>query len=242
MGDRSAHPPASRPAIAGSAGGLEPGRAGRVATAVGLERRVGRRLERSRFAQPCPVVLLAMIPPLQFRAGSGCRLVLATPVVAWGAWPFHRAAPGQPASRRQPPWTPDQRRCARPSAGRCTRWSSAGVARSRCPSLLPAAGAHGDLPRGGRHGDDVPAGRTLFRGASEGPRRFGSAGLLKLGAKDVAVLRDGVEVPGRRLVRCGLGTGSSSGPASRSPTDGVVETGTTRSTPACSPARAYRSR
>ncbi|MFM9135541.1 MAG: heavy metal translocating P-type ATPase [bacterium] len=44
------------------------------------------------FALAVPVVLLAMIPPLQFPGWQWVSLVLATGVVAWGAWPFHRAA------------------------------------------------------------------------------------------------------------------------------------------------------
>ena len=39
-----------------------------------------------------PVVALAMIPPLQFRNWQWACLALASPVVVWGAWPFHRAA------------------------------------------------------------------------------------------------------------------------------------------------------
>ena len=39
-----------------------------------------------------PVVALAMVPALQFTGWQWVSLVLATPVVTWGAWPFHRAA------------------------------------------------------------------------------------------------------------------------------------------------------
>jgi Cu+-exporting ATPase len=39
-----------------------------------------------------PVIALAMVPVLQFPAWQWVSLVLATPVVAWGAWPLHRAA------------------------------------------------------------------------------------------------------------------------------------------------------
>jgi Cu+-exporting ATPase len=39
-----------------------------------------------------PVLLLAMIEPLQFDNWQWLSLQLATPVVLWGAWPFHRAA------------------------------------------------------------------------------------------------------------------------------------------------------
>lgn len=39
-----------------------------------------------------PVVVLAMVPPLQFDYWQWLSLTLAAPVVVWGAWPFHRAA------------------------------------------------------------------------------------------------------------------------------------------------------
>jgi Cu+-exporting ATPase len=39
-----------------------------------------------------PVALLAMVPALQFSGWKWVSLVLATPVVFWSGWPFHRAA------------------------------------------------------------------------------------------------------------------------------------------------------
>ena len=39
-----------------------------------------------------PVLALAMIPPLQFDGWQWLSLQLATPVVLWGGWLFHRAA------------------------------------------------------------------------------------------------------------------------------------------------------
>jgi len=39
-----------------------------------------------------PVLVLGMMPALQFRGWQWLSLVLATPVVFWGGWPFHRAA------------------------------------------------------------------------------------------------------------------------------------------------------
>jgi Cu+-exporting ATPase len=39
-----------------------------------------------------PVLLLSMIPALQFDNWQWLALQLATPAVVWGAWPFHRAA------------------------------------------------------------------------------------------------------------------------------------------------------
>ncbi|MEU3820314.1 cation transporter, partial [Streptomyces sp. NPDC030392] len=39
-----------------------------------------------------PVVAMAMVPALQFTNWQWLSLVLATPVVVYAAWPFHRAA------------------------------------------------------------------------------------------------------------------------------------------------------
>ena len=39
-----------------------------------------------------PVLLLSMIEPLQFESWQWLALQLATPVVLWGGWPFHKAA------------------------------------------------------------------------------------------------------------------------------------------------------
>jgi P-type Cu+ transporter len=39
-----------------------------------------------------PVVLMSMVPALQFDYWQWVALQLSTPVVLWGAWPFHRAA------------------------------------------------------------------------------------------------------------------------------------------------------
>ncbi|MGK2938570.1 MAG: heavy metal translocating P-type ATPase [Solirubrobacteraceae bacterium] len=39
-----------------------------------------------------PVFAMSMIPPLQFDNWQWAALALASPVVAWGAWPFHHAA------------------------------------------------------------------------------------------------------------------------------------------------------
>jgi len=39
-----------------------------------------------------PVLVLAMVAPLQFDNWQWLSLTLAAPVVVWGAWPFHRAA------------------------------------------------------------------------------------------------------------------------------------------------------
>lgn len=39
-----------------------------------------------------PVLVVSMVPTLQFDNWQWLSLQLATPVVLWGAWPFHRAA------------------------------------------------------------------------------------------------------------------------------------------------------
>ena len=39
-----------------------------------------------------PVIAMAMVPALQFTNWQWLSLTLAAPVVAWGAWPFHKAA------------------------------------------------------------------------------------------------------------------------------------------------------
>lgn len=39
-----------------------------------------------------PVVLLSMVPALQFTHWQWLALTLASPVVVWGGWPFHRSA------------------------------------------------------------------------------------------------------------------------------------------------------
>ncbi len=44
------------------------------------------------WALALPVLVLSMVPPLQFTHWQWLALQLATPVVLWGAYPFHRAA------------------------------------------------------------------------------------------------------------------------------------------------------
>ena len=46
-----------------------------------------------------PVLLMAMIPALQFDNWQWLSLNLATPVVLWGAWPFHTGDLGEPQAR-----------------------------------------------------------------------------------------------------------------------------------------------
>jgi len=72
-----------------------------------------------------PVHVLAMVPALQFDKWQWLSLQLATPVVIWGAWPFHRAAL---ANARHAAATMDTLvsvACSRRGCGRCMRCSSA---------------------------------------------------------------------------------------------------------------------
>ena len=59
------------------------------------EARDGRRLVPRMLvsaALSVPIILNAMIEPLHFPGWEWVSLVLATPVVLWGGWPFHRSA------------------------------------------------------------------------------------------------------------------------------------------------------
>jgi Cu+-exporting ATPase len=146
-----------------------------------------------------PVVAMAMIPALQFEYWQWASLTLAAPVVVWGAWPFHRAAV---TNLRHGAATMDTLISVGVSAA--FLWSlwalflgGAGMpGMTMTFSLMPTAG------------DDVPhlylevaAAVTVFillgRYLEARAKRSSGAALralLNMGAKDVAVLRGGVEV------------------------------------------------
>jgi P-type Cu+ transporter len=150
------------------------------------------------LALAIPVVVLAMIPALQFRDWQWASLALASPVVLWGAWPFHRAAIVN----------------ARHGAATMDTLISVGVAAAYLWSL--SALLFGEAGRAGMrmsfawlargHGAgaiylEVASGVTalILLGRyfeARARRRSGAAlrALLSLGARDVAVLRDGTEV------------------------------------------------
>ena len=180
------------------------------------------------LALALPVVVLAMIPALQFRYWPWVSLALATPVAVWGAWPFHRAALVN----------------ARHGVATMDTLISVGVAAAYLWSLyalfLGSAGQPGLrmgfawLARGS--GADatylevasgvtalVLLGRYLEARAK---RRSGAAlrALLSLGAKDVAVLRDGreVRVPAGELA---AGEEFVVRPGEKIAADGVVTSG-----------------
>ena len=180
-----------------------------------------------------PVVILAMVPALQFRNWQWASLALASPVAVWGAWPFHRAA-----------WVN-----ARHGAATMDTLVSVGVAAAWLWSLyalfLGTAGrpgtrmsfawvAQGGLAERGGAGAtylEVASGVTalILLGRyfeARAKRRSGAAlrALLSLGAKDVAVLRDGAEV---RVPVGQLGVGDEFvvRPGEKIAADGIVTSG-----------------
>jgi Cu+-exporting ATPase len=177
-----------------------------------------------------PVLLLSMIPALQFDNWQWLALQLATPVVLWGAWPFHRAA-----------W-----QNLRHATATMDTLVSVGVlaafAWSMYALFLGDAGITGmtmsftfvtDPSEGTGHIYlEVASAVTAFVLAgryveARAKRRAGAAlkALLELGAKDVSVLdADGRE---RRVPIAELGTGDRFvvRPGEKVATDGVVEEG-----------------
>ena len=150
------------------------------------------------LALAIPVVVLAMVPPLQLRNWQWASLALASPVAVWGAWPFHRAAFVN----------------ARHGAATMDTLISVGVGAAYLWSLYAlffgAAGRAGARMGFAWLARDSGAGATYLEVAAgvtalillgryleaRAKRRSGEAlrALLSLGAKDVAVLRDGTEV------------------------------------------------
>ncbi|NEE09965.1 cadmium-translocating P-type ATPase [Streptomyces sp. SID7499] len=176
-----------------------------------------------------PVILLAMIPALQFDNWQWLSLTLAAPVVVWGGLPFHRAA-----------WTN-----ARHGAATMDTLVSLGTLAAFGWSLWALFLGDAGMP-GMRHpfeltvsrGDgassiylEVAAGVTAFilLGRwleARSKRRAGAAlrALMELGAKDVAVLRDGreVRIPAQRLT---VGDRFVVRPGEKIATDGTVVEG-----------------
>ncbi|MCA1691228.1 MAG: heavy metal translocating P-type ATPase, partial [Actinobacteria bacterium] len=177
-----------------------------------------------------PVLAMAMIPALQFTHWQWLFLTLAAPVVVWGALPFHRSA-----------WTN-----LRHGAATMDTLISVGTLTAFAWSLYALFGGEA-----GRPGMKMPFDLVLARGSGEheiylevaavvtvfilagryfearAKRRSGAAlrALLELGAKDVAVLRDGREerVPVEQLR---VGDRFVVRPGEKVATDGVVEEGT----------------
>jgi len=177
------------------------------------------------LALSIPVVAMSMIPALQFENWQWLALTLSSPVVVWGAFPFHVAA-----------WTNLRHRAATMdtliSVGTLAAFGWSLYALFYGDAGMPGmAGMH---MSGGTSEIylEVAAGVTVFILAgryfeARARRRSGAAlrALLELGAKDVAVLRDGVE---QRIPVAQLAVGDTFvvRPGEKVATDGVVVEGT----------------
>ncbi|MFD8666320.1 heavy metal translocating P-type ATPase [Streptomyces microflavus] len=176
-----------------------------------------------------PVVLLAMVPALQFDNWQWLSLTLAAPVVVWGGLPFHRAT-----------WTN-----LRHGAATMDTLVSMGTLAAFGWSLWALFLGDAGMP-GMRHGFDLTVSRadassTIYLEVAAGvitfillgrylearaKRKSGAAlrALMHLGAKDVTVLRSGTEVRVRadRLV---VGDRFVVRPGEKIATDGTVVEG-----------------
>ena len=178
-----------------------------------------------------PVLLLAMIPTLQFDGWQWLSLQLATPVVLWGGWPFHRAAH---VNARHGAATMD----TLISIGTLAAWGWSLYALFFGDAGDPAMRMDFELSLGAGSGSGeiylevasvvvvlILMGRYFEARAK---RRAGAAlrALLELGAKDVAVVGpDGEErrVPVEELR---VGDLFVVRPGEKVATDGVIESGT----------------
>ncbi|MDQ7806693.1 heavy metal translocating P-type ATPase [Amycolatopsis sp. A133] len=159
-----------------------------------------------------PLIALAMVPAWQFAAWPWVALALAAPVVTWGAWPFHRAAA---VNLRHATATMDT-------------LISLGVVASVAWSLYALVFG---MPGHHQLYFEVAAAITTFILAgryfeTRSKRRAGAAlrALMDLGAKDVAVLRDGEE----HLIaveKLQVGDVFVARPGEKIATDGVVAEG-----------------
>ena len=176
-----------------------------------------------------PVLALSMIPALQFANWQWISLTLASPVVVWAAWPFHRAAV---TNARHGAATMDTLIAVGVSAA--WLWSlwallftHAGTTGMRMAfELFPDAknGVHIYLEVAAAVTTFIIAGRYFEARAK---RQSGAAlrALLDMGAKDVAVLQAGAEVR-LPVSRLSVGDRFVVRPGEKIATDGVVEEGT----------------
>jgi P-type Cu+ transporter len=182
------------------------------------------------LALSVPVIAMAMVPALQFTNWQWLSLTLAAPVVAWGGWPFHKAA-----------WT-NLRHGTATMDTLVSMGTLAAFGWSLYALFLGTAGELGmihlfslAIERGGGAANiylEAAAGVTVFILAgryfeARSKRRAGAAlrALLELGAKDVAVLRGDREqrIPVERLA---VGDRFVVRPGEKIATDGQVLEGT----------------
>jgi P-type Cu+ transporter len=181
-----------------------------------------------------PVVAMAMVPAFQFTYWQWLSLTLAAPVVVWGAWPFHRAAW---TNLRHGTTTMDTLISMGVLAAfgwslYALFWGTAGTPGMTHPFELTVERTDG----AGNIYFEAAAGVTTFLLAgryfeARSKRRAGAAlrALLELGAKDVAVLRDGSNGPVERRIpteQLAVGDRFVVRPGEKVATDGVVEVGT----------------
>ncbi|GAA4427251.1 heavy metal translocating P-type ATPase [Georgenia halophila] len=183
-----------------------------------------------------PVVLLSMVPALQFPAWQWVVLLLALPVVTWGAWPFHRSAA---KAARHGASTMDT--LVSLGVAAATLWSfwaitlgGAGEIGMRMEfTLLPARAEPGGTPELYLEVATVVS-TFLLAGRyaeSRSRRRAGNAlrSLLQLGAKDVTRVRidDGGRRTEERVATTALAVGDlfAVRPGEKVATDGVVVEG-----------------
>jgi Cu+-exporting ATPase len=157
-----------------------------------------------------PLALVAMLPPLQFSGWEWLALVLATPVVLWAGWPFHRAAA---VNARHFAATMD----TLISIGTLAAWAWSALV------LVAFPGEHAYFEVGAVITTLILLGRFFEARA----RRRSSAAiraLLELGAKEARVLRGGEEmlvpVEDLRVGDCFVAR-----PGDKIATDGVVVEG-----------------
>jgi Cu+-exporting ATPase len=177
-----------------------------------------------------PVIAMAMIPALQFMYWQWASLALAAPVIVWAAWPFHKAA-----------WT-NLRHGAATMDTLISMGTSAAFLWSLYALFFGTAGTPGMThpfefalaPSDGAANIylEVGAGVTMFILAGRyfekrSKKQAGAAlrALLELGAKEVAVLRGGVEtkIPVEDLQ---VGDEFIVPPGEKIATDGIVVSGT----------------
>ena len=176
-----------------------------------------------------PVIAMAMVPVLQFTNWQWLSLTLAAPVVVWGAWPFHKAAF---TNLRHATSTMDTLISMGTIAALgwslyALFWGTAGTAGMTHPFELTISRSDG----AGNIYLEAAAGVTTFILAgryfeARSKRRAGAAlrALLELGAKEVSVLREGVEqrIPTDQLI---VGDEFVVRPGEKIATDGVVADG-----------------